>query len=205
MKKFTKITSMLLISMLPLMTINTVQANTSHTPSTKISKMALIHQATAIQMNLSQGNFNNIAQYIHPKKGVQFSMYAYIQPKKDKRFSRQQFLTYLKKSKIKFTWGEYDSIEKKLITTLPKYLTEWVEAKKFDNGIVSVNDFKGFGNSLNNLEKIYPHNKGYQMVEFYDKGSKKYDGMDWRVMRLVFEEYQGRYYLVAIVTDMWTI
>ena len=29
--------------------------------------------------------------------------------------------------------------------------------------------------------------------------------MDWRTMRLVFEEYQGKYYLVAIVNDQWTI
>ena len=28
--------------------------------------------------------------------------------------------------------------------------------------------------------------------------------MDWRIMRLVFEEYQGKRYLVAIVNQQWT-
>lgn len=29
--------------------------------------------------------------------------------------------------------------------------------------------------------------------------------MDWRAMRLVFEDYQGKSYLVAIVNDQWTV
>jgi hypothetical protein len=29
--------------------------------------------------------------------------------------------------------------------------------------------------------------------------------MDWKVLRLVFEEIQGKYYLVAIVIEQWTI
>jgi hypothetical protein len=29
--------------------------------------------------------------------------------------------------------------------------------------------------------------------------------MDWRVLRLVFDNYQGKRYLVAIVNDQWTV
>ena len=29
--------------------------------------------------------------------------------------------------------------------------------------------------------------------------------MDWRILRLVFEEYQGKRYLVAIVNEQWTV
>ena len=61
---------------------------------------------------------------------------------------------------------------------------------------------QGFGNSLNNLIEIYP---SADFVEFYYGGSEKYDGMDWRALRLVFEEYKGKPYLIAIVNDQWTI
>jgi len=52
------------------------------------------------------------------------------------------------------------------------------------------------------LRKIY-QNDDY--VEFYHNGSEQYSGMDWRAMRLVFDEYKGRRYLVAIISDQWTV
>ena len=58
------------------------------------------------------------------------------------------------------------------------------------------------GNSINNLKDIYQNS---EVVEFYHKGSDEYAGMDWRVLRLVFDEYQGKRYLVAIISDQWTV
>ncbi len=202
-----KLTTLLLASMLTCGCVSHATPTYNKHQATQVSttKMALIHQATGIQMDLSQGNFKNIAKHIHPTKGVQFSMYAYVDGKKDKRFSRQQFLTYLKKSRIKFTWGEMDGSGDLHITTLPNYLSKWIQAERFDNGSIAINKFKGSGNSLNNLREVYPNADRNSIVEFYDKGREEYEGMDWRAMRLVFEDYQGRSYLVAIVTDMWTI
>ncbi|PID37558.1 MAG: hypothetical protein CR966_01320 [Pseudomonadales bacterium] len=170
------------------------------------AKTALLNQATDIQLALAKGDYANVTQHIHPKKGVQFSMYAYVQPKKDKRFSRQQFATYLKKSRVRFTWGEMDGSGHLLVIPLPTYLDEWVQAVDFNNAEVTINQSQGSGNSLNNIESVYPYaNAKFAIVDFYNKGSKEYDGMDWRAMRLVFEEYQGKSYLVAVVNDEWTI
>ncbi|MFP3354960.1 hypothetical protein R0K04_26795, partial [Pseudoalteromonas sp. SIMBA_153] len=65
-----------------------------------------------------------------------------------------------------------------------------------------VNEFKNNGNSINNLKQIYQTS---DVVEFNYKGTDEYDGMDWRVLRLVFDEYQGKRYLVAIINDQWTV
>lgn len=166
-----------------------------------ISQQTLKQQALRIQRALANKDFARITNDIHPTRGVRFSMYAYVRPETDKVFSREQFAQYLQQSKIRFTWGEKDGTGDLLVTPLPTYLDTWIDASQFNNANISINEFQHSGNMINNLKKIYPNS---EVVEFYHKGSEEYSGMDWRIMRLVFEEYQGKRYLVAIVNEQWT-
>ena len=166
-----------------------------------ISQQTLKQQALRIQRALANEDFARITNDIHPTRGVRFSMYAYVRPETDKVFNREQFAQYLQQSKIRFTWGEKDGTGDLLVTPLPTYLDTWIDASKFNNASISINEFQHSGNMINNLKKIYPNS---EVVEFYHKGSEEYAGMDWRIMRLVFEEYQGKRYLVAIVNEQWT-
>lgn len=166
-----------------------------------ISQQTIKQQALRIQRALANKDFARITNDIHPTRGVRFSMYAYVRPETDKVFSREQFAQYLQQSKIRFTWGEKDGTGDLLVTPLPTYLDTWIDASQFNNANISINEFQHSGNMINNLKKIYPNS---EVVEFYHKGSEEYSGMDWRIMRLVFEEYQGKRYLVAIVNEQWT-
>ncbi|WP_426137552.1 hypothetical protein [Psychrobacter sp. TWR1-1-1] len=163
-----------------------------------ISQQTLKQQALRIQRALANKDFARITNDIHPTRGVRFSMYAYVRPETDKVFNREQFAQYLQQSKIRFTWGEKDGTGDLLVTPLPTYLDTWIDASKFNNASISINEFQHSGNMINNLKKIYPNS---EVVEFYHKGSEEYAGMDWRIMRLVFEEYEGKRYLVAIVNE----
>ncbi len=175
--------------------------DTSNDPMT--TNQSLTEQALGIQSALANKDYASIISDIHPTLGVRFSMYAYVRPQSDKVFSRAQFTQYLQQSNIRFTWGEKDGTGELLVTPLPKYLETWVNAEQFDNQpTISVNDSKAIGNSINNLNQVY---QDADFVEFYHGGSEQYSGMDWRAMRLVFDEYQGQRYLVAIISDQWTI
>ena len=175
----------------------------SSTPtSTDISQQTLRQQALRIQHALANKDFSRIANDIHPTRGVRFSMYAYVRPESDKVFSRAQYAQYLQQSDIRFTWGKKDGTGDMLITTLPIYLDTWVNGQTFNNAAIHVNYLTNNGNSINNLKQIYQKS---DVVEFYAKGTEKYAGMDWRVLRLVFDEYQGKRYLVAIINDQWTV
>jgi len=171
--------------------------------STSASAQTLEQQALRIQQALANGDYASITNDIHPIHGVRFSMYAYVRPESDKTFSRAQFAQYLQESDIRFTWGKKDGSGKPLITPLPDYLQTWVHADEFgDESTLTINDSQASGNSIDNLRKIYQNN---DYVEFYHDGSEQYSGMDWRAMRLVFDEYKGRRYLVAIISDQWTV
>lgn len=181
---------------------NNVPATTQNS-SEQSKQTQILQQAKQIQGYLATDNYQALTPYIHPTKGVRFSMYAYVQQETDKVFSREQFATYLQQSRIKFTWGTKDGVGDLYITTLPDFLNSWVAAEQYDFKGATFNKFQGSGNSLNNLKEVYPN---ADFVEFYHSGKNpEYAGMDWRSMRLVFEEYQGKYYLVAIVNDQWTV
>ncbi|WP_350587999.1 hypothetical protein [Psychrobacter sp. 78a-MNA-CIBAN-0178] len=181
---------------------NPQTSNASSQVLSDMSQQTLRQQALRIQRALANNDFARITDDIHPTRGVRFSMYAYVRPETDKTFSREQYAQYLQQSKIRFTWGELDGTGDPLVIPLPEYLDTWVDAKKYNDSAVSINEFRRNGNTINNLKKIYQKS---DVVEFYYKGSEEYDGMDWRVLRLVFDNYQGKRYLVAIVNDQWTV
>lgn len=150
---------------------------------------------------LKQGNHRNLANFIHPQKGVRFSMYAYIEPAKDKVFTREDFIKYIN-TNVKFTWGQKDGTGEIYQTTLKNYLEEWVYSRDFSKSDYSENEMKGKGNTINNLKEIYPN---ADFTENYINGSEQYSFMDWNSLRFVFEKLGNKYYLTAVVNDQWTI
>ena len=149
---------------------------------------------------LKTQDYDKFATFIHPEKGVTFSMYAYIQPKKDKHFTKEEFLQYAQ-SNIKFTWGEQDGTGDLLQQSISDYLTKWVFKKDFTKSEYAFNSFVKSGNSLNNLKEIYPDT---QFTENYIPGTAEFAEMNWNVLRFVFEEIERKPYLVAVINDEWT-
>lgn len=168
-----------------------------------MSQQTLIQQAMRIQRALANNDYARVANDIHPTRGVRFSMYAYVRPESDKVFSLEQYVQYLDEANIRFTWGQKDGTGNLYVTPLPDYLADWVKADYFNDQPTTINASAAVGNSINNLDRVYPDS---DYVEFYNPGvNPEYGGMDWRALRLVFDEYQGRRYLVAIISDQWTI
>ena len=146
-------------------------------------------------------DYKAFASYIHPEKGIRFSMYALVEPKEDKQFSKADFEKF-QPTKTLFTWGAMDGSGDPYKATINDYLSKWVFSKDYTASQYSVNEFQAGGNSLNNLKEIYT---GNDFTENYIKGTEKNGEMDWKTLRLVWEEFQEKYYLVAVVNDQWTI
>jgi hypothetical protein len=167
----------------------------------KLSKNELLKDLNnEILASLKSKDYDRFSEFIHPQKGIRFSMYAYVQPEKNKHFTREEFIKYIP-MRTRFTWGEKDGTGDLLIISLKDYLEKWVFKRDFTKSEFYLNEFKGTGNSLNNLKKIYPN---LNFTENFIPGSEKYGGMDWNALRFVFEEFQGEYYIVAVINDEWT-
>lgn len=155
----------------------------------------------AVLQALHDKNYKRFSEFIHPEKGVRFSMYAFVSPEGDKLFSKSDFIKY-QPTKTVFTWGALDGSGDPYKSTITDYLIKWVYSKDFATGQVSINEFQGKGNSLNNLKDIYSK---ADFTENFIKGSGENAEMDWKCLRLVFEQLNGKYYLVGVINDQWTI
>lgn len=150
--------------------------------------------------SLNSKNYAQFSQFIHPKKGVTFSMYSYVE-EDDKKFSRSDFERYIS-TNTKFTWGEQDGTGDLLVVPIREYLEDHTYTKDFTKSKYYFNEFKGSGNSINNIKKTYPD---LNFTENYIAGSEKYGGMDWKSLIFVWEKLNDKYYIVAMVKNSWTI
>ncbi len=184
-------------------TVNSVSEDTTSTLKQlpEAESQNVISLSIQILNLLQKEQYDKFIGFIHPEKGMRFSMYAHVDPQKNKVFSREDFQKYIN-SNIRFTFGEKDGTGEKYVISLGKYIQEWVLKRDFSKAELLHNTFKGEGNSLNNLKEIYPNS---EFTEFYISGTEQYGGMDWNALRLVFEKFEGKYYLVAIINDQWTI
>ena len=146
-------------------------------------------------------NVKNLSEHIHPKKGVLFSPYSYIPYEGNVILTKKNIAkTYDENEKL--TWGVYDGTGEKIFLTFDEYYDKFIYNADFINSVPNYDSIMGIGNSIENTNKYFPNTK---TVEYYVYGTKKYSELDWKSLRLVYEEYKGKYYLVAIIHNQWTI
>ena len=191
--------------------------NTDRSADSTLSKDTIVNQkptdtiadeetittiATEILTALKANDYKAFAAYIHPNDGVLFSPYGFIDTKVSKKLTRANFLKLIDERGA-VNWGSYDGSGETIRLTAQQYINKFVyNADYLHAEKTAYNQIIGKGNSLNNLNEIYPQ---HPFIEYYFSGfDKKYAGMDWTSLRLVFKQYQGTYYLVALVHDQWT-
>ncbi len=152
---------------------------------------------------LKNKDLEQLAEFVHPIKGVRFSPYSFINVQND---------IVLKPSDLKdkfndqtvYKWGSYDGSGEPIEMTFSEYYDKFIYDKDFANSEeYSLNKVLGIGNTLVNIEEVYPN---AEFVEFHFPGfNPEYEGMDWESLRLVFEKYNDGWMLVGIIHDQWTI
>ncbi len=149
-------------------------------------------------------DYNTLAAIVHPEDGVRFSPYAYIDTTQDKVLSvaviREQADS---KKQPKILWGTSDPADEPINRTINNYVKDFVYDVDFLHPEkIKVNEFIGGGNTQNNLLMVYD---GCDFTESHFSGfDKKFEGMDWRSLRLVFKLKDGKYFLVGVVHDSWS-
>ena len=153
-----------------------------------------------ILLLIQENNDTQLIKYFHPVKGVRFSPYSYADTLEHQKFLAHEFL---KAGSGIFTWGNYAGSGEPIVLSRKKYFAEFVYDVDFINlSTASLNEFKGFGNTINNVEEVY---KGCPYVEYYFPGEMNNESFTWKSVTLVFEKYKGKYYLIAITHGEWTI
>lgn len=144
-----------------------------------------------------------IAEFVHPVKGVRFTPYTYVSLERDLVFSREAMKNFFADTDL-YLWGYYDGIGSEIRLKPAEYYEEFIYSADFINAPeVGYNEVLSSGNMLENQFDVYDNPI---IVEYYFPGfNPEYDGMDWRSLRLVFEEYEGNWKLTGIIHNQWTI
>ncbi|GAA0329934.1 hypothetical protein GCM10008967_20530 [Bacillus carboniphilus] len=151
---------------------------------------------------LKDRDFEKIAEYVHPTKGLLFSPYIYIQ-EDAQVFSAEEVVTLLEDPTV-YQWGFQDGSGFPIEMTASEYFEIYVFNKDYTNSNqFRIDEMVSRGNSINNIKEVFPDSF---VVEFFVKGTEHYGDMDWGSLNLVYEmDNDGVLRLVAIVHDQWTI
>jgi len=165
--------------------------------------LSLADYSKQILQLLKNKRYSELQSHIHPEKGLRFSPYGYINVESDVHIQAGE-LPALVAKKDSTQWGSFDGTGESIKLTFPEYAATFIYDVDFLKAEkLSINQSLSSGNTLNNLKEVYPQ---AEYTESYFSGfEKKYQGMDWKALRLVYEKYHGKYYLVGIVHDQWTI
>ncbi|OPJ55294.1 hypothetical protein [Alkalithermobacter paradoxus] len=151
---------------------------------------------------LKNKDMKTLSEIVHPTKGVRFTPYTYVNVERDLVFDREKIANFFNDENV-YMWGYFDGTGDDIKFNPSQYYERFIYSKDFINAEkVGYNEVLSFGNMLENQFEVYDNPI---VVEYYFSGfNPEYGGMDWRSLRLVFEEHEGKWYLVGIINNEWT-
>lgn len=167
-------------------------------PTTKEIVMA---RAKEVVQALRDKDMERLAALVHPVKGVRFSPHAFVRDS-DLVFMPDQLIGILT-DPTKYAWGFYDGSGLPIEMTFREYYERFIYDQDYASAErTGYNERIGKGNSIDNSLEYYT---GGNVVEYHFPGfDPALGGMDWRSLRLVFQEEGSMWYLVGIIHDEWT-
>jgi hypothetical protein len=169
---------------------------------------AIAARAAQVILALRDRDMRTLANLAHPGDGLRFSPYGYVRagagaPEgQDLVFGAAEVAGLWSDPTI-YMWGSAAGSGTPIELAFAGYYDEYVYDVDFAQpDVVGFDVTIGTGNTIDNIAEVYP---GAFTVEYHFEGfDPQYAGLDWRSLRLVFEESGGSWYLVGIVHDEWT-
>lgn len=167
---------------------------------TPTSAVAVIAPANEVLAALKAKDGVRLAALVDPVEGARFSPYPYVRTDNDVLLSAAEIGRGFSDPVLR-VWGRTDGKGDLIRLTFADYVAGYVYDREYlANAQISVGHTNGDGNSIDNTKTVYP---AATLVEFYRPSSP--NTIDWRAVRLLFEQRSGTWYLVAVVHGEWTI
>ena len=174
-------------------------ARVLHAPFTE--KLQLLSTTTQILQILQDEDMAAFQAYVHPVAGVRFSPYYYVQAN-HLVFNASAIPNLLSDPSI-YNWGEEDGTGDPINRTAQDYFDRYVNRKDYSNpDDIQYNTIMQRASLINNIPTFYPN---ATFVEYHVEGtSPQYGGLDWGSIYVIYENYQGNWYVVGIANAEWT-
>ena len=150
---------------------------------------------------IKKRDISALSKYAHPKKGIMFSPYSDLKNNDNQIIEKKELVKIYEKNE-ELVWGEYDGTGVRILLTFDNYFDRFIYDEDFIEYEPNYDSIMGTGNAIENMNSVFPYARS---VEYYTPGTEEYAYMDWKSLRLLYEIYRGKYYLVAVVHNEWTI
>jgi len=156
--------------------------------------------AVAVADCIAAGDYAALAEYVHPVYGLVFSPYSTINLGSNQCFTPQR-VAVADKDKTVYVWGvKYGSDEPIQLTT-QQFFREYIYDRDYARApVMGFNTVLRSGNALENVTAAFQDG---QFVDLYFPSTSA-EVSDWRILRMVFEEYQGEMKLSALIHSEYT-
>jgi uncharacterized membrane protein len=161
----------------------------------------LIKYSAKVIETIKNNDLEGLAEFFS-NTGVRFSPYAWVD-KSNIKLKNNELTALLKSNKV-LGWGSYTGSGDPIKLTILEYFKKFVYDVDFANAKkIAANKIHKLVNTANNMDEFY---SDCEFVEYHFSGfDKNYEDMDWKSLRLVYKNDNGKYYLVGIIHDEWTI
>ncbi|TKD72016.1 hypothetical protein [Pseudalkalibacillus hwajinpoensis] len=164
-------------------------------------EILVMEKAYDVMRAIQNRKMTDLAQFVHPQKGVLFSPYATVDSKRAQVFMPVQVKGLLTNKK-QIEWGTEAGKGDPIRLSPDDYFKTYVYDVDFiETDFVTYNGYYKETNSIQNITEAFPESN---YIEFFVPGSEEYEGMDWKSLKLVFTDYEGEPYLAGVVHDQWT-
>lgn len=172
-------------------------------PQAPLTTTGMLRAAAGVTDALKSKDYEALASYVHPSRGVTFTPYSTVDFQQDQHFSADQ-IKNLAQDTATYTWGYEDGRGEPIQMTITQYLERFVfDADYTQAPQVGVDQIITSGNALENITEAYV---SCHFVDFcYLSRDPASEGLDWCSLKLVFAGENGSWYLVGVVHGEWTI
>ena len=186
----------------PAVSSGSAEAGTAPAFSAK-DTTALLRSAAGVAEALKFQDYEALARYVHPERGVTFSPYSTVDLGTDQNFTADQIRT-LEDDATRYQWGYEDGRGEPIQMTISQFLEEFIFSVDYTQApSVGVDEIVLTGNSLENLSSAYPDCRFVDLC--YPSLDPAYGGLDWCSLKMVFAPTQSGWYLVGLIHSQWTI
>ena len=165
-----------------------------------MAETAVRHALSALQAR----DMRELAAVVHPLRGVRFSPYAFLDPVGNVRLSATAVVSAMDDRSIR-RWGTYDGSGDPIRLSFPDYCKRFIydrdfaaKAKLTYNSAAAVR-----GTTHDNSRELFPN--AIVVDALVAGGAPERQGTDYRILRLLFEQHRGAWFLTYVVHDQWTI
>ena len=149
---------------------------------------------------LAREDYAALAQYVHPVYGLVLSPYSTIHLGTNQCFTPQR-VAVTDKDKTVYIWGVKYGSDEPIQLTARQFFTEILYDRDYARApAMGFNTVLKSGNALENVTEAFPEG---QFVDLYFPPSSQ-EAADWRILRLVFEDYEGSLKLSALIHGEYT-